>query len=31
MRKAGATKIVCHKCAVALKDKGWIRIDPQYE
>lgn len=28
VKKAGATKIVCGKCAAALKEKGWIRIDP---
>lgn len=28
VKKAGAKKIVCHKCALQLKDSGWIRIDP---
>mgnify|MGYP006972344207 CR=1 FL=1 len=28
MKKAGAIKIVCNKCAVQLKNNGWIRIEP---
>ena len=28
VKKAGALKIVCAKCANTLKDKGWIKISP---
>jgi len=28
VKKGGAKKIVCNKCAATLKDSGWIRVEP---